>query len=164
MGRISKWSNFIEIRGMFRSGRWEVFLFFLFVGEPVLEVFGEDFHIFFLHNVVDDCGGDFQLDHSLVRPLPEPFLLGGGVGQIEVGYQLAEFLEHYRIEVIVIPRDYFFLIYGTFIFGHKFPFRIVYVVYRIARTSFTGNLEINQAAVIIQLVFAGFGKKIGYNS
>jgi hypothetical protein len=32
------------------------------------------------------------------------------------------------------------------------------------KTSFTGNLEINQAAVIIQLVFAGFEKKIGYNS
>jgi hypothetical protein len=39
-----------------------------------------------------------------------------------------------------------------------------YVVYRIARTSFTGNFEINQATGIIQLVFAGFGGRIGYNS
>jgi hypothetical protein len=39
-----------------------------------------------------------------------------------------------------------------------------YVVYRIARTSFTGNFEINQAAGIIKLVFAGFEKRIGYNS
>ncbi len=40
-----------------------------------------------------------------------------------------------------------------------------YVVYRISRTSFTGNFEINQAAgIIIKLVFAGFGEEIGYNS
>ena len=100
-------------------------LFFLFVCEPVLEVFGEYFHIFLLHNVVDDCGGSFQLNHSLVRPLPEPFLFGGGVGQVEIGDQLAEFAEHYRVKVFVIPRDYSMLIFGTLIFGHKFPFRIV---------------------------------------
>ena len=40
----------------------------------------------------------------------------------------------------------------------------MYVVYRITRTFFTGKFEINQAAGIIKLVFAGFGEKIGYNS
>ena len=79
------------------------FLFFLLLGVPVLEVFGEYFDVSFLHNVVDDCGRDFELFHSLVDPLPEPFLFGGGVGQVEIGYQLAEFLEHYRVKVIVIP-------------------------------------------------------------
>jgi len=79
------------------------FLFALFLGEPVLEVFGEDFHIFLLHNVVDDCGGDFELYHSFMRSLPKPFPLGGGIGQVEFGYQLAEFAEHYRVKVFVIP-------------------------------------------------------------
>lgn len=78
------------------------FLFFLFVCEPVLEIFGEYFHIPFLHNMVDYCGRDFELDHSLICPLPEPFLFGGSVGQIEVGYQLAEFAEHYCVKVAVI--------------------------------------------------------------
>lgn len=103
MGRISKSSNFIEIQGIFRSGGLDAFLFFLLFGVPILQVFGEDFNIFFLHNVVDDCGRDFELYHSFMCPLPESVLFGGGVGQIEIGDQLAKFLEHYRIEVIVIP-------------------------------------------------------------
>ena len=103
MGRTGRSSNFIEIKGIFGLLWVGNCLFFLFVGEPVLEVFGEYFDVPFLHNVVNDCGRDFQLDHSLVRPLPEPFLLGGSVGQVEVGYQLAEFAEHYRVKVIVIP-------------------------------------------------------------
>jgi len=83
---------------------WQVgrFLFFPLFGEPILQIFGEYFHISFLHNVVDDCGGNFELYHSLVRPLPEPALLSGCVGQIEIGYQLTELLEHYRIKVAVI--------------------------------------------------------------
>jgi hypothetical protein len=31
------------------------------------------------------------------------------------------------------------------------------------KTSFTGSFEINQAAGIIKLVFAGFGEGSGYN-
>lgn len=133
------------------------FLFFPLFGEPILEIFGEYLHVSFFRNVVDGCGGNFELYHSLVRPLPKSFLFGGGVGQVKLGHQLTEFGEHYRIEVVVIPRDYFPLICGTFVFSHKFPFRI-------ENTSFTGNFEINQAADIIKLVFAGFGQRSGYNS
>ena len=103
IGRLSRQSDFIAKRRIFRTGGARSFLFFLLFDEPILEVFGEYLHVSFFHNVVDDCGGDFQLCHSLVRPLPKPVLLSGCVGQIELGYQLTEFAEHYRIEVVVIP-------------------------------------------------------------
>jgi hypothetical protein len=77
-------------------------LFFVFFGKPVLEVFGEYLDIFFLHYVGDNSLGDFQIEHGLVRPLPESVAPRIGIGQVQLGNQLSELSEHYRIEVVVI--------------------------------------------------------------
>ncbi len=92
----------MQYEGFFWLIEREFCLFFLLFDVPVLEVFGEDLNISFLHNVVDDCRGDFELCHGLVRPLPEPFLFGGSIGQVEFGNQLSEFLEHYRVKIVVV--------------------------------------------------------------
>jgi len=76
-------------------------LWFL-IGQPVLEVLGQYLHILLLHDVRDGGGADLQLCHCLVCSLPEPVMLGLGLGQIQLGHKLAELLEHYGVEVLVV--------------------------------------------------------------
>ena len=97
-------------------------LFFSWSGKPVLEIFGQYFDIFFLHDVVDDGRWYFEILHGLEGSLPELFCFGGCLGKVQVGNQFAELLEHQGVEVLVILRNYVFLIIR--IFCHS---RIIYI-------------------------------------
>ena len=91
-----------------------------------------------------------------VRPSPGPHLLEKS---IPLGLIVRDYLELVDTlgEAKTVIANGEILVDGIKRKSHKFPFRIV-------KTSFTGNCDINQAAGIIKLVFVGFGKRIGYNS
>ena len=82
---------------------------------PVLQIFREDFYTAGLHDVVMDGRRDFKFGHGLVYSLPESLCFFRGFSQIEVCYQLAKFLEHYRVQVLVV------VIYNLFLMTAYFP-------------------------------------------
>ena len=64
-----------------------------------------------MHDVVEDRRGDFELDHGLVGPVPEPVPLGLRLGDVQLADQLAELAEHDRIEVVVVARYHRLLVW-----------------------------------------------------
>ena len=63
-------------------------------------------------------GGDLQLDHRLVGPVPEPLLLGVGVGQVQLADELLELGEHDGVQLAVVVRDDSLLVLRVLLFTH----------------------------------------------
>jgi hypothetical protein len=90
------------------------------VPEPVLEVLGEDLHVFPGQDVLDEGRGDSQVDQGLVDPFPQAVLLGLAVRQVQLADELLELLEHEGVETVVVFGDDFLLIVGVFLFRHGY--------------------------------------------
>ena len=82
--------------------RLKVVLSGLLLAEPALEILRQDLDVLLLHDVGYGGWLDFEFHHRLVGAIPEAVVFGLGLGQIQLGKQLAQLLEHYGVEVLVV--------------------------------------------------------------